>query len=87
MPGDIRVVVEKREGDNMLLVWREQVRRDLFRKVASNRKGVSREGGIMDLDSREEGSQQVDCRELDRGLGADQDLPCGVDFRTGATEG
>ena len=47
----------------------------------------SRDGDSREVNRRVEGSQEEDCREDSRGLGAQPDLHFGATFRTGATEG
>ena len=85
MYGDIKGVVEIREGDSRLPNYREQASRQADRPEVDNRKEDSRVLDIMEVDSRKEGSRGVDCREV-KGPRADPHLRSGASFRTGVTE-
>ena len=86
MYGDIKGVVEIREGDSRLPSYREQASRQVDRQEVDNKKEDSRVLDIMEVDSRKEGSRGVDYREV-KGPGADPHRHSGASFRTGVTEG
>ena len=86
MYGDIKGVVEIREGDSRLPSYREQASRQVDRQEVDNRKEDSRVLDIMEVDSRKEGSRGLACREV-KGPGADPHLRFGASFRTGVIEG